>query len=91
MQSQPVEFSLPLLNETLERLTVRTMSDVRTAALALQAAASSLGGLRTAACANIASKDPMVDADGAILARDVFGWTEPGLDFTADVGLPVRK
>jgi LuxR family transcriptional regulator, quorum-sensing system regulator CciR len=78
MQSQSVEFSLPLLNETLESLTVRSMSGIRAAALALQDAAMSLGGLRTAACANIASKNPMVDADGAILARDVFGWTEPG-------------
>jgi len=63
--------------EILERLTVRSMSGIRTAAEALHETAISLGNLRTAACANIASKGPMVDGDGHVLASEVFGWREP--------------
>ena len=37
-----------------------------------------LANLRTAPCANIASKDPMVDSDGRVLAAEIFGWKEPG-------------
>jgi LuxR family transcriptional regulator, quorum-sensing system regulator CciR len=64
--------------ETLERLTVRSMAGIRGAALALHEIALSLGNMRAAACANIASKDPMVDGDGNVLASEVFGWREPG-------------
>lgn len=75
---QSINISAASLIPVLERITVRTLSGIRPAAIALRDAALSLGGLRTAACANIATKSPMVDGDGAILARDVFGWTEPG-------------
>jgi LuxR family transcriptional regulator, quorum-sensing system regulator CciR len=66
------------LNDLLERLSVRTMEDIRPAAQALNAAALSLAQMRTAPCANISSKDPMVDGNGTVLASDVFGWKEPG-------------
>jgi DNA-binding CsgD family transcriptional regulator len=57
----------------LERATVRSVEDIREAARAISdfAAAHSL---RAAMCDNIASKDPMVDAEGAVLASSVFGW-----------------
>lgn len=50
-------------------------ADIRGAARALAAAAMELGGFRVATCANIASNKPMVDAQGAVLASEVFGWT----------------
>jgi LuxR family transcriptional regulator, quorum-sensing system regulator CciR len=65
------------LNTLLERITIRTMEEIRPAAEALRDAAQSLANFRVAPCANIASNDPMVDGDGNILAADVFGWVEP--------------
>jgi DNA-binding CsgD family transcriptional regulator len=61
-----------------ERVTIRCPADIRPAAESLHAAAMAMARLRTAACANIASKDVMVDASGAILAAEVFGWVEEG-------------
>jgi LuxR family transcriptional regulator, quorum-sensing system regulator CciR len=78
MHCEQVDGGTASLNETLNRLTVRSIDGIREAAQALHAAALLLARVRTAACANIASKDPMVDGDGAILASEVFGWREPG-------------
>ena len=71
---------LPLLglSELLKQLTIRSMDDIRPAAEALRDTVMSLAKLRVAPCANIASKDPMIDGDGDILACEVFGWREPG-------------
>jgi LuxR family quorum-sensing system transcriptional regulator CciR len=66
------------LSDTLNRLTVRSIAGIRSAAQALHNTALSLARLRTAPCANIASKDPMIDGDGQILASEVFGWSAPG-------------
>lgn len=76
---QCLKLSVPPLelNELLERLTVRSMEGIRPAAEALRDSAMSLTGLRVAPCANIASKEPMVDEDGKILASEVFGWCDP--------------
>lgn len=54
--------------------TVRDAGDIRRTAEALRDFAVKNGGFRVAACANIASKIPMQDADGNVLASDVFGW-----------------
>jgi LuxR family quorum-sensing system transcriptional regulator CciR len=62
----------------LGRLDIRTLADIKPAAEALHSAAMSLAGLRAAACANIASKQPMVDGAGEVLASKVFGWAGPG-------------
>jgi LuxR family transcriptional regulator, quorum-sensing system regulator CciR len=62
----------------VNRLSIRSLDDIRPAAEALHQAVLSLAALRTAPCANIASKEPMVDAAGSVLAADVFGWTGPG-------------
>lgn len=78
MFSPQLELPSTSLTANLDRLTVRSMDGIRDAAQALHETALSLAGMRTAACANIASKDPMVDGDGRILASEVFGWREPG-------------
>lgn len=70
--------SIALSDSLLDRLTIRRMEDVRPAAEALHQLTISLARLRTAPCANVASKEPMVDDQGAVLAAEVFGWTGPG-------------
>jgi len=49
-------------------------ADIRPAAEALRDIAREIGNFRVAACDNIASKMPMHDAEGNILAFDIFGW-----------------
>src|SRR5882724_7952380 len=73
-----VDFASTSLADILDRLTVRSIAGIRDAAQALHETALSIANLRTAACANIASKDPMIDGEGQILASEVFGWREPG-------------
>ncbi len=51
-------------------------ADILPAAQALRDMAREIGNFRVAACANIASKMPMCDADGNVLAHTVFGWPE---------------
>ncbi len=63
------------LRACLAAVSVRSMSDVRRAAEALRDIALGCGGLHVIAVDNIASKHPMEDAEGNILAADVFGWT----------------
>jgi DNA-binding CsgD family transcriptional regulator len=55
---------------------IRTIADVRPAAVKLKELGFRMGGFRVAACDNIASKQPMLDADGNVLAEDVWGWVE---------------
>ncbi|WP_157218484.1 helix-turn-helix transcriptional regulator [Flavisphingomonas formosensis] len=55
---------------------ITSPQDVRRAAIALKALVDSMGAWRIAICHNIASNRPMRDADGAMLATSVFGWTE---------------
>lgn len=59
----------------LAAVSVRRMADVRRAAEALRDIALACSGLHVVAHANIASKEPILDADGNVLAADVFGWT----------------
>jgi len=73
-----LEFPPVGLNDLLERITIRSMEGIRPAAEALRDSVMSLTGLRVAAHANIASKEPMVDDHGKILASEVFGWCDPG-------------
>lgn len=55
---------------------IQNAADIRLAAEALRDIARDLGNFRVAACDNIASKMPMHDADGNVLAFDIFGWPE---------------
>jgi DNA-binding CsgD family transcriptional regulator len=64
-------------SDLLRGVTIRSRPGIRAAAEAMRDAGASLGGFRVAACANIASKDPMVDDAGNVLASDIFGWDAP--------------
>ena len=66
----PVEIKSCKLGTTF----ITSIDDVRPAAEAIRDLAKELGNFRVAACANIASKMPMVDADGNALASEIFGW-----------------
>lgn len=63
--------------QNIEAVTIRTAADIRPAAEAFKRIVSEMSDMRIAACHNIASKQPMVDADGNVLAADVFGWAAP--------------
>lgn len=59
-----------------EAVRIREPQDVRPAAERLHEIAREIGGFRVAVCHNIARKEPMIDAEGNILATSVFQWTE---------------
>lgn len=59
---------------------ITSPAEVRPAAEAFAGLVSDLGAYRIAACHNIAVKEPMVDAEGNILATTVFGWTSEQSD-----------
>ena len=64
-------------NLILDKLPViESLGDIRSAADEFRRRVNLLGDFRIAATANIASKAPMVDADGNILAKDVFLWSD---------------
>jgi DNA-binding CsgD family transcriptional regulator len=65
------------LDALIERVSVRSIDDIHDAAVGLRDFAADYG-LRAAICDDIASKEPMIDADGNILAADVFGWLADG-------------
>lgn len=56
-----------------ESVNIRSVDDIHDAAVALNEAARARQ-LRVAACADIASKEPMVDAEGGIVNGEIFGW-----------------
>ncbi len=57
--------------------TITSRADIRPAARQIAEIAREMGGFRVAATSNIASKEPMMDEDGAVLAEEIFGWTGP--------------
>jgi DNA-binding CsgD family transcriptional regulator len=63
--------------EAFDKVTIRSADDVRPAAIAINDIACKFE-LRIAATTDIASKAQMVDAKGAIINADVFGWTADG-------------
>jgi DNA-binding CsgD family transcriptional regulator len=81
----------------MDRFDVTCASDIRPAAEALSELALTLGPYRAVVSHNIASKQPMVDADGAILASAVFGfdavddwWRDPQLALHSPVARACR-
>jgi DNA-binding CsgD family transcriptional regulator len=60
-----------------DKVTIRSVDDVRPAAIAINDIAAKFE-LRIAATADIASTAQMVDADGAIINANIFGWTADG-------------
>ena len=65
------------LKDDLARVNVTSVKDIRTAAEALRDIAWERANLRVALADNIASKNPLMDEDGGILAAEVFGWNAP--------------
>jgi DNA-binding CsgD family transcriptional regulator len=63
--------------DAFEKVTIRSVDDVRPAAMALQDFASKFE-LRIAISPDIASRAQMLDASGANINADVFGWTADG-------------
>ncbi|HET8612240.1 MAG TPA: LuxR C-terminal-related transcriptional regulator [Sphingomonas sp.] len=61
--------------ENITAVRILDAEGVRPAAEAFRRIVEELGDFRIAACHNIAVKDLMIDASGAVLASDVFGWT----------------
>lgn len=64
----------------LDSVRITSPAEVRPAALRLREIVRDLVDLRVALCHNIAIKDPMLDAEGAVLATSVFGWTGAEVD-----------
>jgi len=64
----------------LDSVRILRPADVRPAAECLRDIVHDLIGFRVAVCHNIAVRQPMVDADGEILATSVFGWTDRETD-----------
>lgn len=75
----------------LAAVSVRSLADVRGAAEALRDIALRLGDFRVAVCDNIASKQTMLDADGNVLASEVFGWTGENERWWADSRLALSS
>lgn len=55
---------------------IKSRSEIRDKALIFKDSVEQITNFRIAACANVASKAPMVDEAGNILATDVFGWRD---------------
>jgi DNA-binding CsgD family transcriptional regulator len=65
-----------LTAEAIASVRILDAEGVRPAALAFRRLVEDLGAFRIAPCHDIASKTPMVDARGAVLASTVFGWSD---------------
>jgi DNA-binding CsgD family transcriptional regulator len=78
------------LNELARRVTITSLDDIHDAATALADIAAERG-LRVAACADISSKDQIVDADGAIVNAEIFGWLADGERWWEDTRLALSS
>jgi DNA-binding CsgD family transcriptional regulator len=74
-----------------QRVSVSRVEDIRPAAEAFRDYAAALGGYRALVADNIASKNPMVDAEGNILAEKVFGFTQPHEQWWLDTRLALHS
>lgn len=79
------------LKQQIARVTVARVQDIRPAAEALRDIAWGRARLRVAVADNIASKNPLMDEDGAILAAEVFGWNAPNERWWADTRLALSS
>lgn len=69
-----------MIGVDLDAIRINRAADVRGCAERLRDIVRDMLGFRVAICHNIAVKQPMVDADGEILATTVFGWTQDDKD-----------
>ena len=72
------------------RVTVASLDDVHDAAFSLCEVAAERG-LRVAACADISSKEQIVDAEGAVVNAEVFGWMADGERWWEDTRLALSS
>jgi hypothetical protein len=79
------------LRDEIRSVEIHSMADVRRAAEALRDIAWNRARLRTAVADNIASKTPMMDEDGAVIAAEVHGWTAPHERWWADTRLALSS
>src|SRR5512146_63264 len=79
------------LKQDAARITITSVKDIRPAAEALRDIAWDRAQLRVGVTDNIASKNPLADEDGAILASEVFGWNGPNERWWADTRLALSS
>ena len=79
------------LKEQVAQVTVMSVKDIRPAAEALRDIAWKRASFRVAVADNIASKTPLMDEDGAVLASEVFGWNAPDERWWADSRLALSS
>jgi DNA-binding CsgD family transcriptional regulator len=79
------------LKSDVARMTITSVKDIRGAAEALRDIAWERANLRVAVADNIASKNPLVDEDGAVLASEVFGWNGASEHWWADTRLALSS
>ncbi|MGL6043461.1 MAG: helix-turn-helix transcriptional regulator [Sandaracinobacteroides sp.] len=72
-------------------MTVASVKDINPAAVALRDIAWERANLRVAVADNIASKNPLTDEEGDILASTVFGWNGPTERWWADTRLALSS
>lgn len=76
-------------NSSLDGVTIQTIADVGKAAATLERQ-SRCHGLRVMVWHDLASMDEMVDAEGRLLNRDIFGWNDEELKPFRDMEQAVR-
>jgi len=79
------------LKEAIARCTIRSVKDIRHGAEALRDIVWDRARLRVAVADNIASKNPLMDEDGAVLAAEVFGWNAPHERWWADTRMALSS
>ncbi|NML92153.1 helix-turn-helix transcriptional regulator [Novosphingobium olei] len=77
-------------HDLVEPVTVRDVHDIRDCARALCNFAAEFD-FRAALCGDIATSEPMVDAQGNVLAADAFGWLGDGERWWEDHRLALRS
>lgn len=78
------------MDQLLEEVTIRCPEDIHDAAMTMARIAKERG-MRIALCDDISSKEPMIDADGAVLNADVFGWLDDGARWWEDHRLALHS
>ncbi|AEG50849.1 transcriptional regulator, LuxR family [Sphingobium chlorophenolicum L-1] len=59
----------------ISKIRIRSVADIRSAAVYFREVMKAAANLRIAATENIATRAPMLDGEGALLATTVFGWS----------------
>ena len=77
-------------DEVLSDVTVRSIDEIHLAAEALRDLAQNVG-LQICMTDDISSNEPMIDAEGTILAADVFGWVEDGERWWENRGIALHS